>query len=157
MWDLAVPLFDWGQGNRARAKAQLRQSQHRLAALEVAVRADVRRLHQRLVAERQMLERYREQLIPLREQIVASAQRHQNYMLIGVFQLLQFKQQEITTRREYIEAVRDYWIAKAELEQTVGGELPQAATPTTQPLGSATPSTQEVPEPTHQHQRGGQP
>lgn len=160
MWDLAVPLFDWGQANRARAKAQLRQSQHRLAALEVAVRSEVRTLHSRLVAERQMAQRHREQLIPLREQITASSQRHVNYMLIGAFQLLQFKQQEITARREYIEAVRDYWIARAELEQAVGGQLPQTARPVqspTQPTGQATPSIQEVPEATQQHQHGGQP
>jgi cobalt-zinc-cadmium efflux system outer membrane protein len=160
MWDLAVPLFDWGQANRARAKAQLRQSQHRLAVLEVAVRSDVRTLHSRLVAERQMAQRYREQLIPLREQIVASSQRHVNYMLIGVFQLLQVKQQEITARREYIEAVRDYWMARAELEQAVGGQLPPAPSsvqPTTPPTGHPAPSTQEVPEATHQHEHGGQP
>jgi cobalt-zinc-cadmium efflux system outer membrane protein len=160
MWDLAVPLFDWGQANRARAKAQLRRSEHRLAALEVAVRAEVRTLHTRLVAERQMAQRYREQLIPLREQITASSQRHFNYMLIGAFQLLQFKQQEITARREYIEAVRDYWIARADLEQAVGGQLSPAAfsiQPTTPPTGYPAPSTQEVPEATHQHEHGGQP
>ena len=107
-----------------------------------------------------MMERYREQLIPLREQIVASSQRHQNYMLIGVFQMLQFKQQEITTRREHLEAVRDYWIASAELEQAVGGQLPQSTLPIqspTPPTGQSTPSIQEVPEATHQHQHGGQP
>lgn len=160
MWDIAVPMFDWGQANRARAKAQLRQSQHRLAALEVAVRAEVRTLHSQLVAERQMAQRYREQLIPLREQITASSQRHFNYGLIGAFQLLQFKQQEITARREYTEAVRDYWIARAELEQAVGGQLPHTARPVqspTQPTGQSTPSIQEVPEATRQHQHGGQP
>jgi cobalt-zinc-cadmium efflux system outer membrane protein len=113
-----------------------------------------------LVAERHMPQQYREQVIPLREQIVASSQRHVNYMLIGVFQLLQFKQQEIAARREYIEVVRDYWIARAELEQAVGGPLPQVASsaqPTTQPTGQSIPSTQEVPEATQQHQHGGQP
>jgi cobalt-zinc-cadmium efflux system outer membrane protein len=153
MWDLAVPIFDWGQGNRALAKAQLRQSQHRLAALEVAVRAEVRTRHHRVVAERRLAQRYRDQLIPLREQIVASSQRHFNYMLIGAFQLLQFKQQEITARREYIEAVRDYWMASAELEQTVGGTLflpEESATPT-----ADEPVKQEVPETPQQHQHGG--
>jgi cobalt-zinc-cadmium efflux system outer membrane protein len=156
MWEAVVPIFDWGQADRARAKAQLRQSQHRLAALEVAVRSDVRALHRRLMAERQLVERYRDRLVPLREQIVDSSQKHFNYMLIGAFQLLQFKQQEITARREYIEAVRDYWIARAELEQVVGGRLPAVvSTPTPSPTPeSSTP--QEVPaQDTHQH--GGQP
>lgn len=42
-------------------------------------------------------------------------------MLAGVFQLLQAKQDEINTHREYVEAQRDYWIARAELENALGG------------------------------------
>lgn len=157
MWEAAVPLFDWGQADRARAKAQLRQNQHRLAALEVAVRSEVRTLHRQLVAERRMMERYRDRLVPLRTQIVGSSQKHFNYMLIGAFQLLQFKQQEITARREYIEAVRDYWIAKAELEQAVGGQLPAMASTLTPSRAPESSTPQEVSENTHQHQHGGQP
>lgn len=160
IWDIAVPIFDWGQANRARTKAQLRQSQHQLAALELAVRSNIRATHHRMAAERQMVERYRDHLLPLRAQIISSSQRHYNYMHIGAFQLLQAKQQEIITRREYIEALRDYWITRAELEQAVGGQLPDAAGPSqplTQPPQQPTPSTQEVPEATHQRQHGGQP
>ncbi|MBI4597872.1 MAG: TolC family protein [Candidatus Omnitrophica bacterium] len=125
MWDVEVPIFDWGQARRGRLKAQLRQSQHRLAALEVAVRSEVRIASHRLAAQRQLVERYQDRLLPLRRQIVASSQRHFNYMLIGAFQLLQLKQQEIAAQQASIEALRDYWMARAELERAVGGRLPE--------------------------------
>jgi cobalt-zinc-cadmium efflux system outer membrane protein len=45
-------------------------------------------------------------------------------MFLGLFQLLAVKQAEIDARRGYLEALRDYWVAHAELARTVGGRLP---------------------------------
>ncbi|MDP3722165.1 MAG: TolC family protein [Candidatus Omnitrophota bacterium] len=155
-WDVEVPIFDWGQATRGRLKAQLRQSQHRLAALEVAVRSDVRTAAARLAAQRQLVARYQDQLVPLRRQIVASSQKHFNYMLIGAFQLLQFKQQEIAAQQAYIEALRDYWIARAELERTVGGRLPETASlPPSSQSPHPEPQPQEMPGTDHSHHHGG--
>jgi outer membrane protein, heavy metal efflux system len=44
-------------------------------------------------------------------------------MLLGVYQLIQAKQAEYEAYREYIEAVRDYWIATSDLERAVGTRL----------------------------------
>ena len=158
MWDVPLPIFDFGQANRTRLKAQLRQGAHRLAAMEVTARTQVRTSYERMAAERQVVQRYRDQLIPLRQQIVASSLRHYNYMLIGAFQLLQVKQQEIAARQASIEAVRDYWIARAELERAVGGKLPttEATVPAQSPQSTEPSPAQEVPTATHQHQHGGE-
>jgi len=40
-----------------------------------------------------------------------------------VFNLLQAKRDEIAAYRGYIEAVRDYWIARTELERAVAAPL----------------------------------
>lgn len=157
MWDVDVPIFDWGQARRGRLKAQLRQSEHRLAALELAVRSEVRTTAARLVAERQLVERYRDRLVPLRRQIVESSQRHFNYMLIGVFQLLQSKQQEIAAHQAYIDALRDYWVARAELERAVGGQLPDIAIVSpTSPSRHPEPESPEAPATDHPHHHGGE-
>jgi cobalt-zinc-cadmium efflux system outer membrane protein len=42
-------------------------------------------------------------------------------MQVGVFQLLQAKQNEADARRDYIEAQRDYWIARGDLDRAVNG------------------------------------
>ena len=44
-------------------------------------------------------------------------------MEIGDFELFATKAEEARTEREYLEAVRDYWITRAELERVVGGNL----------------------------------
>jgi cobalt-zinc-cadmium efflux system outer membrane protein len=159
MWDVPIPIFNWGQADRARLKAQLRQTAHRLAAMEVAARAEVRTAHERMITERQVAERYHDQLIPLRQQIVESSLRHYNYMLIGAFQLLMAKQHEVTARQDYINAIRDYWIARAHLERAVGGQLPTSEGMQTKPIASPEEdkATQEVPDETPQHQHGGHP
>ena len=122
-WELPIPIFDRRQGTVARTKAQLRQSEQRLEALKRDVDSEVRLAHNRLVAARRTAESYRDTLIPLREKIVDQSLKHYNYMLIGVFQLLQAKQNEIEAQSDYIEAQRDYWIAQSELERAVGGQL----------------------------------
>jgi outer membrane protein, heavy metal efflux system len=49
-------------------------------------------------------------------------------MFLSAFQLLTVKQGEIDARRGYLESLRDYWIARAELARALGGSLPAPAT-----------------------------
>ena len=44
-------------------------------------------------------------------------------MLKGAYDLLVAKQNEVAAERSHIEAWRDYWIARTELERAVGGSL----------------------------------
>jgi cobalt-zinc-cadmium efflux system outer membrane protein len=45
-------------------------------------------------------------------------------MLLGAYQLIASKQAEVNAYREFIEALRDYWFARADLEHATGGALP---------------------------------
>lgn len=154
--NVEVPIFDQRQAARARANAQLRQAQQQLAALEAEIHSEVRSGITRLKAARQTAELYQHDLIPIRARIVTETQKHVNYMLLGVFQLLQAKRDEVNASREYLEALRDYWIAYAELERTVGGKL-RVPESTVGPASSSIPSTEkEVPESPHQHHHGGE-
>jgi cobalt-zinc-cadmium efflux system outer membrane protein len=121
--DLELPIFDQKQAEVARLRAQLHAAQHRADALAVAIRSEVRQARNRLLAARMTIETYAKTMVPLRERIVALSQEQYNAMLLGVYQLLQAKQNEINSYREYIEAVRDYWIARADLERAIGTRL----------------------------------
>ncbi len=44
-------------------------------------------------------------------------------MLKGAYDLLQAKQAEVAAERGYVDAWRDYWIARRELERALGGRL----------------------------------
>ena len=48
-------------------------------------------------------------------------------MIIGVFGLIQAKRQEYDAYQSYLEAIRDYWLARTDLMRAVGDRLPSEA------------------------------
>jgi len=121
--ELPIPIFDQGQATLARNAAELGQRENEHAALEVTVRSQVRRARTRMETSRRLAEQYRTVLLPLRAKVFQQTQLEYNAMLAGVFQLLLAKRDEIDAGASYIEALRDYWLARTELESAVGGEL----------------------------------
>lgn len=120
---IELPLFDRRQAMIARLEAQRSQAEHRLDALSVAARAAVRAMGARLRGIRQRLDHQRTVLLPLRERIVEGSQRQYNAMQIGLAELLDARRRQVEAYERYLETVRDYWIARAELERLVGGSL----------------------------------
>ena len=121
-----LPLFDQKRAVIARLEGQLRARLAREAALTVEVRSEVRATQGRMLATRAVVERYAKVVVPLRQRIVALTLERYNGMLVGAYQLLQAKESEVTGYREFIEALRDYWVARADLERATGGALPLA-------------------------------
>lgn len=141
---LEIPLFDQRQAAVARLEAFKRQAENHLQALAVEARSDVRASKVRLTTARSIVEEYGRGLVPLRENIVKFSQEQYDAMLLGVYQLIQAKQNEFLAYREYIEALRDYWIAKSDLERAIGTRLsPDKAPPAPAPKANG-----------HQHGRG---
>ena len=123
MASVELPIFDQKQAVVAQLEAELHQSQNRFRARSVEARSEVREARGRVELARQIADHYRTVVIPLRERLVALMQQQYDAMLVGVFQLLMAKQNEVSTYREYIEAVRDYWIARSDLDRAAGGRL----------------------------------
>jgi cobalt-zinc-cadmium efflux system outer membrane protein len=121
--EIELPLFDQRQAAIARLEALLRLSEARLHARAVEARSEVRSARDRVVLTRRVAKHAKEVMIPLRERVVRLSQEQYDAMLLGVYQLLAAKQAEVTAYREYIEAIRDYWLARSDLERAVGGRL----------------------------------
>ena len=132
---IQLPIFNQGQGAVARASAQLDDARARLHSLELDIDSAVALGVDRLVATRKIADDYRAALIPQRETIVARTQEQQNYMLVGVFELLLAKQQEFDAYQGYLEAVRDYWLARVDLMRAVGTRLPSDSASTESTVG----------------------
>jgi len=131
--DLELPIFNQGQARVARAQAQLRLAQARLARIELASTHAVDAGAERVRVMSDVVRIHREALVPQRETVVARSQEQQNYMLIGVFDLIRAKTEEYDAWQSYLEAVRDYWLARVDLMRVVGARLPserQASEPT---------------------------
>ncbi len=121
---IELPVFNSGRGGVLRAQAGSASAAARLEALELALGNDIATQVATLESARLIAEEYRVRLIPLKERIVEQSQREQNFMLIGAFELLAARREELDTYEKYIDAVRDYWIERTRLARLVGGPLP---------------------------------
>ena len=120
---IELPIFNQGQARIARGEAALRQSQDRFEALAVDIRSQIRELRDELASKREIARFYKDELLPGQRRILNESLINYNAMAIGNFELFTTKAEEARTEREYIEAVRDYWMTRAELERAVGGNL----------------------------------
>ena len=122
----SLPLFNYGQADRARLSAQYQQKLHLLEALSLQIAAEVRSAKEQLMIHRSLVETYQKQALPLQRQIVSMSQRFYNAMALGVYQLLDTKKQEIQLNIDLLMALKGYWIARVTLNKVVGGYLPIA-------------------------------
>src|ERR1700688_2480624 len=120
---IELPIFNQGQARIARGEAALRQAQHKFEALAVDVRSQIRELRDELTSKREIARFYQDELLPGQRQILNESLLNYNAMENGNFELFTTKAEEARTERDYIDAVRDYWITRTELERAVGGNL----------------------------------
>ncbi len=129
-WEIAIelPIFDWGDARIAQGEAIYMQSVHRAAETAVNARSEVREAYGGYRTAYDIARQYRDQIVPLRAQIAEQNLLRYNGMLIGVFELLADARVQIASVNSSIEALRDFWIAKADLEMAmVGKPGPQIA------------------------------
>ena len=154
---LPLPIFDQGQAAIPRAAAVFRQSQQRYAALAVNIRSQVRAARTRMFNARAAAQFYRDEVLPTQQRYLEQTQLQYNGMFASVFQLLQAKRDEIDAAAQYIQALRTYWVWRAELERAVGGRLPPgepvppASQPTSMPSATMPPNMNM-----QEHQHGDQ-
>lgn len=140
--DLELPIFNQGQAKVARAEALLAEAQARVALAELGVDNAIRLGAEEVRELSGIVSIHREALIPQREIVVKRSQQEQNFMLIGVFELIQAKVNEYDAYQGYLESVRDYWLARTELMRALGQRLPSDAS-----VAARTPSVQDILKP----------
>lgn len=120
---LELPLFNQGQARVARGEAELRRAERKLEALAIGIRSDVRALHDKLAAQREAALFFENEVVPTHRAITVGMLLHYNGMLVGNYELFATKAEQIEAEQKSIETLRDYWITRAKLERTVGGNL----------------------------------
>jgi cobalt-zinc-cadmium efflux system outer membrane protein len=123
---LSLPLFDIGQGERASAWARLRQAQQQYRARAIEVRSEARALGQRYQTAYARVAQLRDVVLPLRQRILEQTVLQYNAMNASPFELLVARQQQIQASRQYIESLRDAWIAWVAIQQVRAGGSPRA-------------------------------
>ena len=119
-----VPIFNQNRDQILRVDADLQIALADLERLILSTDNNVRLAYASMMNARARFEEMREHLIPQRIAATARAQEEQNFMLIGIFEVLATKQEEYDAYQLYLETVRDYWVARTNLSRAVGSTLP---------------------------------
>ncbi len=122
--EIEIPLFDWGDARLARAEATYMQSVYRLQAAALAAQSEVRSNYYTYRTTFDLARHYRDEVVPLRKRIADENVLRYNGMLIGVFELLADAREQIASVNASIDALRDFWIAEADLQLSLSGTSP---------------------------------
>ena len=133
---LELPLFDWGTARVARAEALYMQAVYRAAETAINARSEVREAYQGYRSSFDIARHYRDEIVPLRKRIAEENQARYNGMIIGVFELLADARAQISSVNSYIESLRDFWIAQADLEMALMGKPSVSAATKTKMAGA---------------------
>lgn len=118
-----IPIFNYGQADRLRIHAELRQAQDHLSAMEIRVLSEVREAHKLLMNDLRIINDYRARIIPLQSKILESSEELYNVMGLGIDRLIENKRQEFQAYSNYIISLRNYWMARVQLDRALGGKL----------------------------------
>ena len=126
--EIPIPIFNQGDAQRARAFALFRQSAAHFMEHAIEIRSEVRRAFTKMRTARKKAEYYQREILPLQAKMFEQTQLQYNGMFKSVFQLLKAKKNQIESGEEFIEALKDYWLARTELELALGGRIKEVST-----------------------------
>jgi outer membrane protein TolC len=116
-----IPIFDWGSGRVAGAEARYMHAANRIAEAAINGRSEVREAYHGYRTAYDVAKHYREEVVPLRKQISDEMVLRYNGMLASVFELLLDAREQVGAVAAYIEALREHWLADADLQRALNG------------------------------------
>jgi len=124
-----LPIFDWGTARVAKAESIYMQAVDRAAEAAINARSEVRETYAGYRLTWDIARHYREEVVPIRKRIADENLLRYNGMLIGVFELLADARAQIASVNSAIEALRDFWLAEADLQMSLIGKPNMSAAP----------------------------
>lgn len=118
---IQIPLFDWGDARIAKAEARYMQSVHLAAKTAVDARSEVREAYQGYRTAYDIARHYRDDIVPAAKRVSDENVLLYNGMFISVFELLADARAQISAVNGSIEALRDFWVARSDLDMALVG------------------------------------
>ena len=118
---LEIPLFDAGGPRLRRAEALYSQAVERFTQAAIDARSQIRRSYAAYRAAFDIAKRQRDEVVPTAKAVAAQNLLRYNASLVSVFDLLADAREQIASVDDYIQSVRDFWIAKSELDAALLG------------------------------------
>ena len=120
---LELPLFDWGGARVARAEGVYMQAVNRVAQTAVTARSEARESYLDYRTAYDVAVHYRDHIIPLRKRISQEVLLRYNGMLLSTQDLLADAREQAGAVAGYIDALKTFWTAHANLEAALGVRL----------------------------------
>ncbi len=120
---LELPLFDWGGARTARAEGVYMQAVQRVAQAAVTARSEARESYLGYRTAFDVAAHYRDTIIPLRKRISKEVLLRYNGMLLSTQDLLADSRDQASAVANYIDALKEFWTAHANLEAALGARL----------------------------------
>ena len=99
------------------------QASARVREVAVRARSEAREAYHGYRSAYDLARHYRDEIVPLRRRVADENLLRYNGMLIGVFDLLADTRAQILSVTGYVEALRDFWVADADLQMAMIGRV----------------------------------
>jgi outer membrane protein TolC len=119
---LEIPLFDSGGPRVRRAEAIYSRAVDRFAQAAIDARSQIRLAYAAYRAAFDIAKQQRDEVVPARKVVAEQNLLRYNASLISVFDLLTDARGQIASVDDYIQSVRDFWMAKSELDTALLGD-----------------------------------
>jgi outer membrane protein TolC len=125
--EITIPIWDFGEAKTRQAEQTYLAALNRLADKAVTIRSEAREAYRSYRASYDIARHYYAEVLPLRKIISDETLLRYNAMQIDVFELLSETRQRITAHVSAIEALREFWLADAEMGAAIiGGGAPSS-------------------------------
>lgn len=118
---LELPIFDFGSTRVAQAEAIYRRALADVAETAINARSEARVAYGGYRTAYDLARHYRDEVVPLQQQIADELQLRYNGMLISTFELLAQSREQIAAHDAALAALSEFWRADAELAATLQG------------------------------------
>ncbi len=121
--NLRLPIFNRQQGEIAKAQAEIKTTEHHIEATQFAIEMGIKKALLAIATKQQLLENYRQNLIPQSQEIVRLVDLAYRKNQAGLSEVILARQAFQEIRHEYLFHLEEAWYAWASLEQETGVPL----------------------------------
>jgi outer membrane protein TolC len=122
---LEVPIFDNGSARVRKAEAIYAQAVDRFTQAAIEARSQIRLAYANYRAAFELAKQQRDEVLPLRKAVAQENLLRFNASQISIFELLSGAREQAAGFDGYIQRVRDFWIAKSQLDAALLGDAAQ--------------------------------
>jgi outer membrane protein TolC len=118
---LEVPIFDGGSARVKKSAAVYAQAVDRFTQAAIEARSEIRFAYANYRAAFELAKQQRDEVLPLRKALAQENLLRYNASQISIFELLSGAREQAAGFDGYIQRVRDFWIAKSQLDAALLG------------------------------------